>query len=155
MNHQDESGQRRSESGFKPVDHTADVAIRVWAPDMVSFFLEAASGLNSIVCNGSADSSGEPVVLTARGIDFEELLVSWLNELLFQYETTSRRFDCFSEGRITRDADGFVWETMGTGHPIRPEQYHSGSQVKAVTYHDLALGSSESGPIDQVIVFDT
>ena len=40
-------------AGFKTVEHTADLAIRVWAPDLDRFFLQAAAGLTSIITDVS------------------------------------------------------------------------------------------------------
>ena len=73
--------------GFEEIDHTADVGLRVWAPGLEGLFRQAALGLAALLTDPAELGARDGMRLEVRGIDLEELLVGWLNELLYRFET--------------------------------------------------------------------
>jgi SHS2 domain-containing protein len=118
-------------------DHTADLGLRVHATDLNDLFRTAAEGLfDVIVANRDEvkDVSVENVTLAADST--EELLIEWLNELIFRFETEHRLFGRFD---VTIDHDGLVLEAVIHGETIDPGRHILDHEVKAVTYHGLCL----------------
>ena len=70
-------------AGFQEIEHTADWALRVWAPDLAGLFIQAATGMNVLM-----EVMLEPVIrqeqqLSLSAADDETLLVTFLEEILF------------------------------------------------------------------------
>ncbi|MDD2205935.1 MAG: archease [Aminobacterium sp.] len=75
---------------WKEIEHTADVGFEVDALSLDELFKEAAFALYG-VCYGNTLSDenihdGSRYTILLDGIDLEELVVSWLNELIYIYE---------------------------------------------------------------------
>ena len=89
-------------------EHTADVGLRVRGRDLEDLFRTAAEGLfDDIVANRQdvRDVERECVSLVADSL--AELLVAWLNELIFRCETRHRlysHFDVHLSGKTATSA---------------------------------------------------
>ena len=121
--------------GYELVDHTADLGIRVWADDIKGLFEEAARALFDIITDLTKVEAHLKREIVIQGSSREELMVAWLNELLYLYEVERLLFRDFSiaeidEGTVTGMANGE--ECDKARHPIKTE-------VKAVTYHQLEI----------------
>lgn len=132
------------DSGFIEIEHTADWAVRVRAPDFSKLLVQSALAMLKI--SGISLAKG-PVV--SRQIDLtagdrESLLVAFLSELLYLQDVENLGFndfhlkatDCHLEGQI------FGSEIVGQS-----------KEIKAVTYHNLQINETP-GRIEAAIVFD-
>jgi SHS2 domain-containing protein len=135
-----------AEGSFTTVEHTADWAITVLAPDLRQLFIVAANGMNSFLLE-------DPELLSLAvkkrfnlsGIDAESLLVEWLSELAFWAETERLIFKSFEIHKI----DANYLEADVVGDIVPSIEKH----IKAVTYHDLKIVATDSG-LEATIVFD-
>ncbi len=132
-------------SGFQEVPHTADWAYRIWAPDYPGLFIQAGQGLYTLV---KAQLVTVPRVsrrLELWAVDYESLLIAWLNELLYLRESEHLGFD---EWDITDlDAQHLV-ATLG-GAALQAWE----KDVKAATYHNLSIVATAEG-LEATIVLD-
>ena len=72
-----------------------------------------------------------------RGVSLEDLLVRWLQEILFRQDTRGWRFGA---ARVTRlDRKRMRLRGVATGEPYDPARHGRGREIKAVTYHHLAI----------------
>ncbi|MGC9522180.1 MAG: archease [Anaerolineae bacterium] len=129
---------------WEEVEHTADVAVRVWGDDLRDLFATAAGAMFSLA---AVAGEGEPVVQSVdlSTLDLETLLVDWLNELLYLHEReravfTSFEFNALSETRL---------KATVVGRPVRAYQAH----IKATTFHNLEVIRRPGGYVTE-IVFD-
>ena len=124
------------ESGYAEVPHTADWTLRVWAADLPALFLQAARGMFSLL--GLERADGEPVrrELRLTAADCESLLVTFLSDLLFYLEEEGLAFDSV-EVRI--EDSGLTARLAGL--PAVGQR----KEIKAVTYHRLAIEPTGSG----------
>jgi len=130
--------------GFKEIPHTADCALRVWASDLASLFIEAALGLNSIA-GAEVDTRARVTRgVSVHGADAESLLVAFLTELVYLQEQEGLGFDQFSLQVTNQDLSGFL-----EGSRL----LSLSRSIKAVTFHNLAIRQTEHGP-ETEIVFD-
>ncbi len=134
------------------IDHTGDVAVDLQAPDVSALFGEAACALSDTLVDRSTIASAGTRDVTLAAPDLEVLLVDWLSELLFRFDT---------EGWLTREArvqladsgDGWALEATAHGEPFDPGRHPARVLVKAITYHGLAIRQTSSGATARV-VFD-
>lgn len=129
---------------FEELGHTAEIGLRVRADAPEHLFACAAAGMFSLL--RVAPDPQQPVqVHTVRleSLDGESLLVDWLNELLYLYETTGA---FYTECTVTHWAHTRL-EAEARGHPPTEQP---AVQIKAVTYHQLQLRASAAGWTAQV-----
>lgn len=129
---------------FEIVDHTADWALRVTAPDLRSLFLYAAQGMSSLLTGELVpDEVQRTIELEAH--DAESLLVEWLGELAYLAEM---------EGLVMRDFDIETLSPMALRATVRGGRAAElDKHIKAVTYHNLAIEQTPTG-LQVTIVFD-
>jgi SHS2 domain-containing protein len=135
---------RDSLHGFEEIEHTADWALRVWAPDHAELFRQAAIGMNILSEVKLDRESRIEEHLEISAIDIESLLVSFLSELVFFGEQDDLGFDEFE---ITID-DLILHARLSGGRIISRKK-----EIKAVTYHNLEVIATQTG-YQVVIVFD-
>jgi SHS2 domain-containing protein len=132
-------------SHFEEVEHTADIAIRVWGRDLAELFANAAYGM---ACQlGDTDSEAQHVeqLVELQAYDTETLLVSWLGELLYLSEREGSIFVDFEMLEVAPTR----LRAIAQGGPIAEHKQH----IKAVTFSDLEIVRTEAG-YETVIVFD-
>jgi SHS2 domain-containing protein len=131
--------------GFEEVPHTADWAYRIWAPDYPGLFVQAGQGLYALV---KAELVTVPRVsrrLELRALDYESLLIAWLNELLFLHESENLGFD---EWDITDLDPQHLLATL-RGAALQAWE----KDVKAATYHNLSIVATAKG-LEATVVLD-
>ncbi len=132
------------ESGYTELDHTADWAVRVWAPDLSRFFAQAAQAIYALTGTELQGSERIEVPLQLDAPDTESLLVAFLNELLYLGEEQGLGFDRF-ELRVEKTGlQGWLH-----GAPVALQR----KEIKAVTYHGLEIRADKHG-VEATIIFD-
>ncbi len=137
-------------SGFEEIPHTADWAVRVWAPDLPGFFIEAARGMNTL--SGAKPAGGPKIqrVLILEGADPESLLVAFLSELVYALEQDRIVFLEFKISLGSRaPAENLRLRAEMSGRRLSSVA----KAIKAVTYHNLQILCTEKGCTGE-IVFD-
>jgi SHS2 domain-containing protein len=130
--------------GFTEIEHTADWALKVWAPDLALLFAQAAEGMYWLMETQLSTGQRVERVIEAGGMDPESQLVYFLSELLYLGESEGLGFDQFE---ITFEADSL--RAVVGGAPVMAQK----KEIKAVTYHNLAI-RQEGQRYTVVIVFD-
>jgi len=130
--------------GFREIPHTADWALEVWAPGLPGLLEQAARGMDAISGVSLARSGRTQRRIEIEAEDQETLLVKFLSELLYLEEHEGIGFDFFA-----LDLQGFRLTASLGGAPILKKD----KEIKAVTYHNLAIHKTENG-LGASIVFD-
>ncbi len=133
--------------GFELLEHTADVGIRAWGADLAEAFGEAARGLVELMGVRLA-GPGEVRRIRLEGEDPAELLVGFLNELVYLHETELAGF-----ARIeVREASERSMEAEVELAPLR--EPGAGVAVKAATYHQVAVERRPDGAVEVRVYVD-
>jgi len=154
-------------SRWEVINHTADLALRVYGRDLPDLFVSAALAMFDqvdpiAVCNRAPTAERQVHV---DGDDRESLLVNWLNELLYLHETHREAYFHFTLRSLHCDP---------ASHPDRRRQsaalprasrctlsalvcgapsLHPQRLIKAATYHGLRIEPGPQG-LAATIVFD-
>ena len=120
---------------FEIMNHTADVGIIAYGADMKEAFANAAKAMFSLITelDDVTEVMHKDVELTAP--DRESLLVAWLNELIYLFDTESiilKRFDISRLSQRQLKARGYGQKVDSTRHSLK-------TGVKAATYHMLRI----------------
>ena len=136
------------EKDFEIVNHTADVGIIAYGADMSQAFANAARALFSLITE--LDDVDEvlhrDIELTAT--DEESLLVEWLNELIYQFDTEGiifKRFDIIQLGNTQLKARSYGEKVDSSKHKLK-------TGVKAATYHMLKVDKGDGCKVQ--VLFD-
>ncbi len=131
---------------FEEIEHTADVALKVYGRDRKELFANAAYGMFQLMADLSALTPTARHQVHLEALDYETLLVDWLSELLYLHETEGEMYDHF---QITTLSPTLLRASVVGGH-----LEVSKIAVKAATFHNLAIEATEDG-YAATIVFDT
>jgi len=131
------------------------VALRVKAATLEELFRLAASGLAGLLADTDNARATRRRPFEVSGLDLEELLVSWLTELLLQAQEAGHLWVHAEELTIWPDAGEWRLRAVCAGEPLDTERCPRRADIKAVTYHGLAIDPEAVGGYDVLIVFDT
>jgi SHS2 domain-containing protein len=130
--------------GFREIDHTADWELEVWAPNWSTLLEQAARGMYAITTTRLKRAPRLSHELSLQAYDRESLLVKFLGELLYLSSIQDLGFDTFN-----LQATDHTIQAQLQGAPLESQS----KEIKAVTYHNLAIRQTESGLVVK-IVFD-
>jgi len=116
---------------FRTIEHTADIGIEVEADTLADLFAGAAQGMFSIMVPSGTVSPETSRSVNVQANDLEELMFTWLNELLYLLDAEGLLFCRFEVVEIER---GRLAATV-SGERIDSERHHLSEEVKAATYH--------------------
>jgi SHS2 domain-containing protein len=133
------------ENRFEEVEHTADIAIRVWGADLAELFANAAYGMACQLTDVEDVELGTTEQIDLRAPDVEMLLVNWLSELLYLGEREDVAFVDFDLSEVTPH----TLQAVVRGGPISEHRVH----IKAVTFSQLNIVKTDQG-YETIVVFD-
>src|SRR5262249_31048642 len=133
---------------YETFEHTADLGLRVRAPDLNALFAEAARALfSAIVEHLSTVERRQQVNVELPAGEPEYLLFDWLNELLYRFDTEHLLFS-----RFEVQVDDKVLHASASGEPLDRTRHMLSHEVKAITYHGLRVENTPDGWLAEVIV---
>ena len=123
---------------YELIEHTADVAVKAYGRALNEIFAHMALGMFNVMTDTSTVKSVGEYKVDVDSADLEGLLVDWLSELLYLFDTQEvflREFDVSIEGnKLTASVRGEKLDRER--HPLK-------SDVKAATYHMLEINEEE------------
>jgi len=133
---------------FELLEHTADVGLVAYGADLSDAFAAAAEGLFSIIADLTTVKETISYRVEVTASDIESLLVEWLNELLFLFDTQNvllRRFEV--QVMPPTHLVGQAW-----GERYDPARHRLNLGVKAATYHGIWVQSN--GEVRLQVILD-
>ncbi len=133
---------------FEVIEHTADIGFRVRAATPEELFARAGEALMSLAFELDNVEERQSCEISAKGWDWESLMVNWLSEVLFVLDARRLLLRRFEVTRISPEAV----EGRGYGEPCNPERHRAKLIIKGVTYHQLVVEQRPEGWYAQVIL---
>ena len=120
---------------YEILDHTADACIRVYGKSYDELFENAARAMMELITVREKINPSQEIEIEVRGETIEQLLVHWLQEILFLHEVKKMVFKDFRLNLISEThAKGKV-----IGEKIDIDKHELSFDIKAVTYHNLKI----------------
>ncbi len=113
------------------------MGVEVVAQSLPQAFSEAGVALFGIMTDISSFRPKKPVEITASGQDLESLLYSWLEELIYIFDTSGIVMARIEVSNLSTEA--LVIEAKGWGERFDPRVHESRTGVKAITYHSMEV----------------
>ncbi|MDP3938349.1 MAG: archease [Deltaproteobacteria bacterium] len=145
----------REKSGYRWLDHTADVGVVVHGDSLEALFEIAAEALSDLITDRETVEEREERRVVLSAPDPEQLLVRWLTEILAWFEIDGlvfRRFSVRMDGALSLEGRAFG-EAFTYGAADRNARHPFRTAIKAVTYHQLSVRQSGDG-WEATIIFD-
>jgi len=137
---------------FEILDHTADIGLAAYGKNKTEVFINAAKGMFEIIAGENKnlkENFYDKIKLEAESL--EDLLIAWLNELLYISEV---KLIIFNKFEIKELSDYHIKAEVG-GVKIVQLHLKIKKEIKAVTYHCLEIKKDEeSGLWRAQIIFD-
>jgi SHS2 domain-containing protein len=133
---------------YETFEHTADLGLRVRAPDLDTLFAEAGAALfSTLVEDLGTVVASRKLEVRLEGDDREYLLFDWLRTLLYHFDAEHLLFARFEVRVRPGGLDGAAW-----GEPLDRARHELAHEVKAITYHGLKVEQTPDGWLAEVIV---
>lgn len=139
---------------FEIINHTADIGIRVFGKTLEDLFVNAAFAMSELIVKNpptppfvKGGKGGFVVKITA--VDKEQLLVKWLSEILYLIDAKNLMPVGF---KISEVSDTYLAAAVAV-EPFDPAKHKIKRQIKAVTYHGLAIKKA-GGQFEVSVIFD-
>jgi SHS2 domain-containing protein len=130
-------------SGFRFLDHPADLGVEAWGETTAAAFEEAARALFSAMVRVDRVRPVECVAISVTADGLESALVEWLAALLAEKDISRRVFSRFqvalgaAQGGIR--VDGRAW-----GEALDPRRHDPALEVKGISYLGLRVTRREA-----------
>ena len=134
---------------YEQFPHTADIGVRVYGKDLKELFENAAFAMFDIIADLEGLKSSVTNTFEIEASNYEELLVSWLDELLYNFYTKWFIFFKFEIEELTETR----LKAKAFGRPVGDNKNRLQTEIKAATYHDLKIKKTDEG-YQVEIIFD-
>ena len=137
---------------FEVIEHTADMGIKAYGKDLSELFTNAAYGMASLITDLDKVNPKHIENITLKAENKEELLVSWLNEIIYLSASKGRIFSKFEVSEI----DDRHLRAKIFGEEFDIDRHQIETEFKAATYHRLKISNSNlpEGVLQAEIIFD-
>ncbi|MBE6520053.1 MAG: archease [Thermoplasmata archaeon] len=116
------------------IDHTADLMVKAFGSTVEECFANAGFALFDQTVDLANVGTSEEVRFEVEGMDDEDMLYSFLSELLFMLDCDEM---IFKELKVGFDGNKVVCD--GRGEKLDRSKHRTRSEIKAVTYHMMEV----------------
>jgi SHS2 domain-containing protein len=120
---------------FEIIEHTADTGFRAWGATPAELFENAARAMLSIAAESEPIQPAQEVRISVEGADYPDLLVNWLSEILYLFDSGRLAAKNFHVEEITASN----LRAVVRGEPREDGRHPWKLIIKAVTYHEIEV----------------
>ena len=136
---------------FDIIDISGDVGIRAFGKSIEEVFKNSAIGMYSLITDLEGVKADKNISISVESNSLEGLLVSWLNELVFQFDTYNSIGKDITISAFSIQPSALKAEIRG--EEFDTERHERKLLIKAATYHRLKV--EKAGDVWQAdIIFD-
>lgn len=120
---------------FEILEHTADVGFRAWGNTPAELFENSALALMAIAAEADTIETLEERTISVTGHDYESVLVNFLEEILYLFDSVQFAARVFHVDELTSQ----LVRARLKGQPRVPGRHPWKVIVKAITYHGIEV----------------
>jgi SHS2 domain-containing protein len=120
---------------YEHLDISGDAGVRVWGDTLEEVFKDTALGMYDLITDMEKIKGRSSVNVELKSHSIEGLLVGWLNELIYRFDTIG-----FVGKNVVVEEFGYnhIVATV-EGEDFDSERHERGVLPKAATYHGLKV----------------
>ncbi|BBO75726.1 protein archease [Desulfosarcina widdelii] len=134
---------------YQLLDHTADLRVRIIGESKAELFQNAGLTLADLICDPDTLASTQTVSIDVIGDDPADLMVNFLRELLYLWTGKEKLVKMVS---ILDVSDTALTASIAVAN-YDSQNHTILNEIKAVTYHQIAVEPIEDG-WQATVVFD-
>ena len=134
---------------FKIIEHTADIGLEIYGATVTELFVNAAASVMSIITDTTTLEKRKKFMVSLDAQNTEELLIAWLNELIFY--CSARQF--LTKEVVITSIDDKRLKAQLCGEVFDKDRHIIDREVKAATYHELSV-KKENDAWKARVIFD-
>ncbi|MBN2073401.1 MAG: archease [Actinobacteria bacterium] len=140
---------------FEIIEHLSDTGIKFYGGSPEELFSNAAEAMFSIMGSTKNVRAEKSLNITIDKIagSLDDLIVLWLERLLYHFEVDGMIFSSFRVSRIEKEAGLFGLSGTALGEAYDPSRHRIEVGIKAPTYHKLKIMES-NGLWQGTVIFD-
>jgi SHS2 domain-containing protein len=136
------------QAGFHLLEHPSDLGIEASGRTIAEAFEQAALGLIAVIADTETIEAHDERRVEVAAQDYENLLVKWLSEILYLYDGEDfllkvAKIESISLKKLAARI---------SGEKYKPEKHKLNMDVKAITYHQLSIETSNGPTIVRVFL---
>ncbi|NVL90472.1 MAG: archease [Desulfobacterales bacterium] len=134
---------------YEFIEHTADLGFKAYGAGLEELFAHAAEALFETLVSLESIKEREERSIEVEADALDDLMVSWLGELLYLYDTEGLLFKGFQVKQIENNR----LEANVRGEILDLARHEIKTEIKAVTYHQLYV-KKIGGTWEARVIFD-
>ncbi len=134
---------------YEIIDHTADLGIVVKGGTIKDLFVNAANAMTDLMAKVDIRDKGAKRKVSVEGEDLPDLMVRWLSEILYLFDGEQVVVSAIEIGSISP----IRLRSTLTVVPLKKGRHEMLREIKAVTYHQIAVEETPDG-WEARIIFD-
>ena len=142
-----------SDVTFEEVDHTGDAGFVITAPSLARLFTACAERMVRLACPEGEIRRVVARPIAAPGFDLAELLVNWLSEINGLGSAHHELYGAFFVDSLEQGEGDCRIRGRADGEPLDASRHAVAREIKAVTFHQAAVGESD-GRWRARVIFD-
>jgi SHS2 domain-containing protein len=133
---------------YEVINHTADTGIKAYGDTLPELFLNAAYGMRDVMVDPGTVRPVRQLNVQVDGNSVEELLVGWLNDLVYLFDTRGLVPSSFKI--LELEKQHLMAEVHGEHYDDQVHELRT--SIKAVTYHMIAVRKNDGW--SATVIFD-
>ncbi len=139
------------EKKYRFLNHTADAKFQAFGRTLEEAFSNAALATASLMWDVGAVARTVKRRVCVEGRDLEQLLLHFLEEVIYAFETQSFLLASVEEMRIKAGTGGGFWLRAVFVGDDEPSKHRLHGEVKAVTYNEMKIEQADSVTVQVVV----
>ena len=125
---------------YKVIRRSTELSIRLSGDSRTRILADAGFALLDLLVDLSSVEIRESITLEVEGVDNDDLLVNWMRELLYEYETSGYMLKEFD----IQEAGEFLVRVEARGEKFDPDRHEEREAIGAVAERVSHLGKMGS-----------
>jgi SHS2 domain-containing protein len=135
---------------YQFLEHTADAKFQAFGQSLEEAFINAVYAMVSLMWD--RDKIGRKIQqpVKVRGRDLKQLLVNFLEEVLYLLDSQMFLLHSAEEIKIRREAEFYLLDGIFLGDNYE-KQYRTHGDVKAITYNEMKIHTNDRFMVQVVV----
>ncbi|MFW6123859.1 MAG: archease [Acidobacteriota bacterium] len=135
---------------YKFMDHTADAQFQAYGRSLEEAFQNAAEATSNLMWETEKIKPRKKKIINIDGKDKKQMLVNFLEEILFLFESEDFLVNSVKDLVIQKDQSAYHLKATFIGDHVS-DKYEIFGSIKAVTYNDMVIESNDRYMIQVVV----